>query len=374
MPRLALVPVALVLSGVALVAQAPALPSAGTGTIYVGSYSGHITAVDERTGTFSKIPLKTGAPYVVRLSADRSRFYVQSANQERFEIVDVKTRQSLDTFTLSDARRHIRALAFEVDPQHRTMVIVAHAATKEIDRWEIGATEFILYDLKDHKVTRTIPWTIDPEPTYFSVALRYSPDGKLLYVFGDKVTILDAATMEQVDEWDLSVPADSSMGRFELDGWDDSADPQGRVTSLFTMRDAVMNRKLLVVGQVDLAAKSVDVFPIGPEPATGGLAFTVSPDRKLAHILRGEIGHHELWTIDMTARTVTNRVDVPSRTRMQMRSSSGGLLYIYEAGRTIEVYAADASKRLRTIELDSDMMYATFVIVPGPAAPSPTRK
>lgn len=39
-------------------------------------------------------------------------------------------------------------------------------------------------------------------------------------------------------------------------------------------------------------------------------------------------------------------------------------------GRTIEVYPADASKRLRTIELDSDMMYGTFVIVPG-ATPSP---
>ena len=65
---------------------------------------------------------------------------------------------------------------------------------------------------------------------------------------------------------------------------------------------------------------------------------------------------------------MTNQVEVPTRTRMQMRSSSTGLLYIYEAGRTIEIYAADGSKRLRTIELDSDMMYATFVIVPGTAA------
>ena len=47
--------------------------------------------------------------------------------------------------------------------------------------------------------------------------------------------------------------------------------------------------------------------------------------------------------------------------------SSGGLLYLYEAGRTIEVYSADASTRLRTIELDSDMMYATFVIIPAAA-------
>ncbi|MEP7116702.1 MAG: PQQ-binding-like beta-propeller repeat protein [Acidobacteriota bacterium] len=356
----------------ALVAPAAAQPrpspSSGSGTIYVGSYSGHLTAVDEATGTFTKIPLKTGAPYVVRLSPDRTRFYVESANEENFEVVDVRRRETLDTFTLSSGARHVRVLAFEVDPQHRTMVVVTKPATKLIDRWEIGAPEFIVYDLATHKVVRTVPWTIDPEPTHFSVALRFSPDGKLLYVFGDQVTILDAATMETVDTWDLSRPDDPAMGRFEPGPWDDAADPEGTVTSLFTMRDAVMNRKLLVVGEVNLGKRTVAVFPIGPEPATGSLSFTMSPDRRFANVLRAEIGHHELWTIDMAQRRVTNRVDVPTRTRMQMRTSSTGLLYIYEAGRTIEVYAADASKRLRTIELDSDMMYGTFVIVPpGPA-------
>jgi hypothetical protein len=354
----------LALTAVALAAQSP---SAGTGTIFVGSYSGHLTAVDEATGTFTKIPLKTGPPFVVRLARDRSRFYVQSANQERFEVVDLRRRETLDTFTLSTGQRHVRALAFEVDPRHRTMVVVAKPATKLIDRWEIGPPEFILYDLAEHKVTRTIPWTIDPEPTNFSVALRFSPDGKLLYVFGNEVTIFDAATMAQVDTWDLSLPAESAMGRFDPGPWDDSADPQGAVTSLFTMQDAVMKRKLLVVGQIDLSARTVDVFPIGPVPEADSLNFTVAPDRSRAHVLVARIGRHELWTIDLAGRRVQSRIDVPTRTRMQMRSSSSGLTYLYEAGRTIEVYSADASTRLRTIELDSDMMYGTFVIVPAAA-------
>ena len=366
---------ALGLAAVGLTAQTRPTPSAGTGTIFVGSYSGHITAVDEATETFTKIPLTTGAPFAVRLSPDRSRFYVQSANQERFEVVDVKARKSLDSFTLSDARRHVRALAYEVDPQHRTMVIVAKTATKLVDRWEIGAPEFILYDLAEHKVTRTLPWPIDPEPTHFSVALRFSPDGKLLYVFGNQVDIFDAATMEQVDTWDLSLPAEAAMGRFDPGPWDDSADARGTATSLFTMSDAVMHRKLLVVGQINLAAKTVDTFPIGPVPKADSMSFTVGPDRARAHLLLAEIGRHELWTINLAERRVQSRIEVPTRTRMQMRSSSGGLTYIYEAGRTIEVYSADASTRLRTIVLDSDMMYGTFVIVPAaPTAPTITRK
>ena len=371
----ALLIAALGVAGVSLTAQSRPTPSAGTGTIFVGSYSGHLTAVDEATETFTKIPLTTGAPFAVRLSPDRSRFYVQSANQERFEVVDVRARKSVDSFTLSDARRHVRALAYEVDPQHRTMVIVAKTATKLIDRWEIGAPEFILYDLAAHKVTRTVPWPIDPEPTHFSVALRFSPDGKLLYVFGTQVDIFDAATMEQIDTWDLSLPAEAAMGRFDPGPWDDSADARGIATSLFTMSDAVMHRKLLVVGRINLAAKTVDTFPLGPVPTADSMSFTVGPDRTRAHILLAEIGRHELWTINLAERRVQSRIEVPTRTRMQMRSSSSGLTYIYEAGRTIEVYSADASTRLRTIGLDSDMMYSTFVIVPAsPAAATTARK
>lgn len=345
-----------------------ALRAAGDGTIVVGSYSGHLTFVDEATGTASKVPLKTGAPYVVRLSSDSARFYVQSANQERFEVVDVRTRTSVDTFTLSDAMRHVRAVAYEVDPQHRTMVLVARTATRQIDRWDIGPMEFLIYDLASHTVTRRVPWTIDPEPSYYGIALRFSPDGRLLYVFGHQVTILDAGTMQQVETWDLSRPADAAFGRFEPGPWDDAADAPGHVTGLFVMNDATAHRRVVVIGDVDLAAKTIDTFVLGPEPAVDGLSFHVAPDRKTAHVLLAEIGRHQLWTVDMAARRVAQRVDVPTRTRMQMRaSSSGRALYLYEAGRTIEVFTADASTRLSTIELDSDMMYATFVILPKSA-------
>ena len=68
------------------------------------------------------------------------------------------------------------------------------------------------------------------------------------------------------------------------------------------------------------------------------MSFTVAPGRKRANVLLAEIGRHRLMSIDIEARRVTSRVDVPSRTRMQMRTSSTGLLYLYEAGRTIEVF------------------------------------
>jgi hypothetical protein len=354
----------LVLIVVAVLTARAQGPAAGNGTIFMGSYSGHITAVEEATEKVSKIPLKTGGPFVVRLSPDRTRFYVQSANQESFEIVDVKKRQSLDSFTLSDARKHVRPFTFEADPQHKTIMFVARTSTRLIDRWEIGNPEFIQYDLAEHKVTRTIPWAADFEPSYYSTAMRYSPDGKLLYVFGHQILIFDTETMKQVDSWDLSVPVESGMGRLDPSALDESTDKPGFLTGVFVMRDAVQHRSLLVVGQVNLMAKTVETYPLGPAPVGGDLSFTISPDRKLAHVLHEQIGRHELWTIDMASHRVVSRTPVPSRPRMQIRaSSSGQLLYFYEAGRLIEVYTADASKKLRTLALDSDMMYGTFVIM-----------
>jgi hypothetical protein len=47
-------------------------------------------------------------------------------------------------------------------------------------------------------------------------------------------------------------------------------------------------------------------------------------------------------------------------------SSNGKLIYLYEAGNTIDLYDAAALKYLRTVTLDADMMYGTFYVVPPP--------
>jgi hypothetical protein len=350
-------------------------PSAGTGTIVLGSYSGHLTAVDEATEkVVAQIPLKNGRPWALRPSADRTRFYLQSANQEQFEVVDFSSRQSVDTFTLSDGNRHVRALAFDVDPQQRYLVMVARTAIKQIDRFEIGTPELIQYDLREHKIVRTVPWSVDPEPRYYWLNLRFSPNGKFLFAFAHEILIFDAATLQQVDSWNLSLPNESGLNRFDLGSIDESVDEPGFFTGLFTTRDPIARRALLVVGHVNLAAKSVDFFPLGPEPE-GDLSFALAPDRKHAYILREEIGQAEVWTIDMAGKRLAAKTSFNGRPRMAIRSSSSGqVLYIYEAGNTIDLYEADGFKYLRTIALDSDMMYGTFnVIAPARRLPPSAR-
>jgi hypothetical protein len=373
--------VSLLVVACSLIAAGPAPPpklTGGTGTIYLGSYAKKIVVIDEATEKpVGEIPLKTGLTWGVRLSRDSTRFFVQTADQEHFEVIDLASRQTLDTFTLSEGDKHVRALAFDVDPQHRFMVLVARTVTKLSDRFEIGAAEFIQYDLKEHKVVRTVPWSTDPEPQYYYLSLRFSPDGKLLYVFSNEILIYDTANLKQIDSWNLSLPNEPGLGRFDLGSMDEANDEPGYFTALFGMDDPVQKRRLLVVGRVNLGQKRIEFFPIGPAPDRGQVSFALAPDRKHGYVLVDEIGHHELWTIDILGKRRESQVQFDGRPRMALRSSSNGkILYIYQAGNTIDLYEAAGFKYLRTITLDADMMYGSFHVVPPqgqrpPATPQP---
>ena len=362
-------PLSLLVCAVALTAAAqPPSPklTGGTGTIYLASYGRRIVAIDEATEKVAgEIPLKVGLPWSVRIARDGSRFYVQSADQEHFEVIDVANRQTLDTFTLSEGNKKVRALAFDVDPANRIMMLVARTVTKLSDRFEIGTPVFIQYDLKEHRVVQTIPWATDPEPQYYYLSVRYSPDGKLLYAFSNEIIAYDATTLKQLDSWNLSLPNEPGLGRFDLNAMDDVNDEPGFFTGLFAMEDAVQKRRLLGVGRVDLQQKKLDYFPIGPSPDRGDVSFAMTPDRKRGYMMIEEIGHHEMWTIDITRKRLESRAEFQGRPRMAVRTSSNGkLIYLYEAGNTIDLYDPAGFKYLRTITLPEDMMYGTFYVVP----------
>jgi DNA-binding beta-propeller fold protein YncE len=361
--------IVLMVCGSPFLASSPTV-TGGTGTIYVGSYAKRMVVIDEATERVTtEIPLATGIPWSARRSQDGTRLYIQNADQEHFEVVDIATRQSIDSFTLSDGNKKVRVLDYAVDPQHRVMTFVTRTTTKLIDRFEIGAPTFIQYDLKSHQMIRTLPWSSDPEPGYFSF-MRYSPDGKLLYVFSETILVLDASNLQQLATWDLALPNEPSLGRFDLGSLDDTNDDPAWFSALFTMKDPVQNRPLLVVGRVNLDQRTIDFFPLGPATDQGALSFALSGDRKYAYALLQRIGHHELWTIDLANKRRLSRVEFSGRPRMAIRTSSNGkIIYLHQAGNTIALYEADGFKYLRTITLDGDMPYGTFHVVASRPTP-----
>jgi hypothetical protein len=121
---------------------------------------------------------------------------------------------------------------------------------------------------------------------------------------------------------------------------------------------------------VNLAGKSVDFWPLGPARPVG---FSLAPDRKRAYGLLQEIGHYEFWTFDLDKHKLGAKTEFPGRPRMALRTSSNGkLLYIYQAGNTIDLYEAATYKYLRTITLDADM--TDFLVVPPSPQATPSQQ
>jgi DNA-binding beta-propeller fold protein YncE len=334
---------------------------AGTGTMYVGTYKGTIAVLDEATEkVVGEIPLKSGIPGNIRFSDDRNRMYVRDTTYEKIEIVDRVKRDSIDTITLSKGRTKTRIQPVQPDPHDQYLIFVAKDYTKQVDRWEIGPPRLVQFDLKSKSITRTIPWPKGEERDFASVL--FSPDGKLMYLFGDDVLIYETENFTEVDKWDLSQPLEEGAGRVTFGGLDPFSDAPGFYTGFFTMQDPLQNRRIMGIGRIELAKKKIEFHPIGP---SRGLSFSVSPDHKRGYGLFSDIGEYEFWTFDLESYRLTSRTPFRGRPRMSMRVSSGGnVLYIYTAGNTIDLYDSTSLKYLRTITLDGDM--TSFTLLPPP--------
>ncbi len=120
----------------------------------------------------------------------------------------------------------------------------------------------VQYDLATHKITRTIPWPKNQERE--GAEIIFSPDGKLMYFFGDDILIYETENFTEVDNWDLSRPLEEGSGRVSLGGLDPFSDEPGFYTGLLTMHDPVQNRRIMGIGRIDLVKKKIDFHPLGP--------------------------------------------------------------------------------------------------------------
>jgi hypothetical protein len=292
-------------------------------------------------------------------SPDRSRLYTIDSRFEQVEIVDVATKQTIDSFKLSSGNKNVRIGNLQPDPSNKYLILMYRTATKLIDRWEIGPPTLQKYDLTTHQFGQVIPWPRGDERE--SVNMRLGPDGKHLFIFGEEVTVLETEKFTEVESWPYSQPTETGLGRVNMGPVHDFNDPPGVFTGLFTMADPERARRTMGIGRVDLKARKLDFQPIGP--ASNVAPFAQSPDRKRAYGITQEIQNYEFWTFDLEKNTVLMRTKFEGRPRLGLRPSSNGkLFYIYVAGATLDVYEAATHKYLRTIWLGGDQTTELFVL------------
>ena len=378
MRHMFLIAVAFVALAATAGAQSGSDLSGGNGTLYSGAFPSRILVIDEATMEVTEeIPVTVGIPRAMTLSLDRTRLYMRDAMYENVEIIDLETRRTVDTFTLSEGNKKVRIRGYQVDPLHRFMILLTRAATRHIDRYEIGPMELLQYDLAEHRVIRTIPWPGDEERERAN--LLFSPAGDLLYFFSDNdVLIFETENFTQVDKWELSQPLEAGFGPlgfgFSLDAFNEEP---GFFTGLFRMRDPVQKRRLMGVARINLAEKSVDFYALGPSPAAS-VSFALAPGRRRAYgFLRAAsgniapvpptelVGRYELWTFDLENRRLHERKEISGRPRMGLKvSSNGKLLYVFRAGSTIDIYDAATYTHQRRVQFDGDMTTDLIVVPP----------
>jgi hypothetical protein len=287
--------------------------------MYIGTYNDAIYVISESSGeVVDRIPVSTGMPRDAVLSHDGTKFYVLNVDRERMEIIDIASKETVEVFSLSEGTTKVRIWGYVVNPAGTRAVLVARRYERLVDRWDVGELQLLVYDMEDDEVLKELPWP-DGEISFFP-SMEFSPDGRTLYFFMDQVRVYETENFTEVDRWDYTAGLDTGMGDIRFGFGTSPYEDEGHFTGLFRVEEPVNERELMGVARVDLSARSVDFFTLGPAES---LRFTLGPDGR-GYGLHVEIGNYQLWTIDLEGRSVVDRKRIEGRTRMRLEASANG--------------------------------------------------
>jgi DNA-binding beta-propeller fold protein YncE len=343
------------------------------GTLYLPAYPASVLVFDEdKAQVVDRIPLMTGTPMSIRLSPDHKKIYVTTIDHNGIEVIDVATRKVINHFVLNTADKQYRFFAGTPDPEGKLFYAVTKEITKFPEHYEVAKPKYTVVDLQQQKIVKTVDITKEEEPQnqgdYGVGWIEISPDGKYLYQFGQKITILQASDFKVVDHIDLAQPDAPGMENVHFGTDLDLINSPGEHTGMFVWSDPVVHNMVFGLARFDLTTRHIDFNPIGPAPS-GMAGIEVTPDKKFAYtvVANGKNGNKrcEFWAFDLSSDRITQKAEVPCRTRFTLGiSTNGKKLYIYGAGFDIEVYDAATLKYEKTWDLNNDVTYAGIVVIP----------
>jgi len=351
---------------------------AQAGTLYLPAYPNAVLVFDEaQAQVVDRIPLQTGTPMSIHLSADHKKIYVTTIDHNGIEVIDVATRKVINHFELNTPNKQYRLFSGAADPEGKLFYAVTKEITKFPEHYEVSKPKYTVVDLEQRKIVKTVDIPKEEEPQnqgdYGVGWMVVSPDGKLVYQFGRLITILQASDFKVLDHIDLARPDAPGMESVQFGGTDfgndlDLINEPGEHTSLFVSADPIVHNRVFGLARLDLSTRQIDFKPIGPAPA-GMAGIEVTPDKKWAYtvVSNGTNGNKrcEFWAMDLASNRIAQKAEVPCRTRFTLGiSTDGKKLYIYGAGFDIEVYDAATLKYEKTWDLNTDVTYAGIVVIP----------
>lgn len=342
--------------------------------MYIGTLDKKLLILDEdKEDVVGQIQLE-GIPRVTALSADHKKLYIFTTRM-MLEVVDLENKKVLGSFNIGDARSrprmgasapdrvniggNARYTGIAVDPTGRYIYTTMRNVIKDIDQYRVEPPQFVAIDVQDMKIAKAWPFPPELDQGFgFAATYKVSPDGKLLYVFGDDVLVFDLATFKQVDRIALAQPEYPNATPYRLAASDDSFDSPDEVTSVFTSVDSIVHKGTLGMATMNLTTRKVEYFPIGPMLPM--VSFQLSPDHKRGYSVMHKIGtggnrEAEWWVWDIATHSVIKKE--PLETRPTFKVTIGGdgkRIYMYGAGSTLEIFDANTLQSKKVLYLNKD--------------------
>lgn len=346
-------------------------PMAQAGSLVMGSYPDKIMIVDDATGMVKeRVQLAAGLPTSLRLSNDGKKIYITTITTGGIVVMDAVSKKVLSSFDLDTPGTKYRFNGGSPDPQGRFFYTVATKIDKLNDRYTVSKPMYLAIDLMQKKIVRSVE--VAPEDDTLNAGYRtqymVSQDGKLLYLFRDKVAILNTADFKEVGRIDLAKPAGLELENGAFGGTMDTLRNPTQYVGLFNATDPLLHSKQFGIGRFNLAERTVDFQPIGPAPYTMD-GLQVSPDGKNGYTVttQGTLGSKrcEFWHFDLSTNQVVGNAEFPCRSRFTFgMSADGKKLFIYGASFDIEVYDPVTLKKQTTWNLEADATMAGMVQLP----------
>lgn len=355
-------------AALALRASMPAL----AGTLMLGTYPDKLFTVDEATGKIGeKIQLPGGLPVSLRITPDQAKIFATTITNSSVIVMDAKSHSILTQFDLNTPTERYRFNGGAPDPTGRYFYTTMLRMEKLTDRWKVSKQMYAVIDTKLQKVVRTAD--LEPEDDALSGGYRapmmVSPDGKSLYIFKDKVLVVDTAKLKVADRIDVQKPDSTGYETVAFGGGVEGFQMTtgSELVSLFTAADPYVHNKVFGLGKFDLNTRKFKFTPMGPI-TTGMSGLEITPDGKTGYtvVTNGTTGNKrcEFWKFDMTSLKLKDKVEFGCRSRFQLGMSGDGTkLYIYGASYDIEVYNAQTMKLEKTWDLGADATMAGMLVL-----------
>jgi len=364
---------AALLAGATTIASAHAAD--GQQLIYLASWPHQILIFDSvEEKLVDTIQLDSDVTQSLVLSPDKRRLYASTAKDNSIVTVDLATRKQMLKFSLDSGNRSTRFLGLAPDPSGKFLYSIATTVTKLADRYEIEAPKLVAIDIETQKITRAADFPKDESLAgAWRPQMKFSPDGKYLYIFLNGILVFDTDTLKLAKKIDLADPhvpgfANVVFNPVEEESAEDPNEEPGKLTNVFISADPYVHRAVFGIAKIDLGSLTFDFTPVAPATTLSMTPLLITPDHQIGYtaVINGTPGNRrcEFWAFDLPANRRTMTAEFPCRPRFSFGISSDGKhLYLYGAGFEIEVWNAATLTIESTIDLQNDVTMGGIVVV-----------